>query len=315
MNYFVLFSPLDLERIDGDKTTLEKTRERESAIEAGAARGALRVGIPSMLKGLSKMKIFSRIKFKLPKIRIRGRALGKVSDKLGHVVEVVDAFKSNPGSFVQNESLKDRVVGYLKKVGPSYLSAVILGIALFSFYDLAASTVNEKFTNKTLRKFNPVISGAVAGFGYGSIYYIWTNFVPKIINFVPYPPQRIYYTGTVFGTTMSHMTMFSVYEYTKLNSLNATESKVNDFLGVLCVVLAAIASGSAHEGVSILTKPLETMSLINSAKEENNNVSPVVKVFRNLPKPKIKELFSPSIIITSVVGFLAYEYTKEDIIE
>lgn len=283
---------------ESKKLKKEKKDREKSAVEGGLARGTLRVAIPKLIKSISKMKFH---KVKVPKLKLKikvpAKVIGNVSDKMGHVMDFVGAVKDSDE--VKESKWKTKLVKSVKNVGPSYVSSVVLGITLFGIYETASAKIAEKTANHWTRHLNPCLAGSLAGAGYGTMNYCLALFGPKVIPFWP-QKDRIFLASTVLSNVLTHCAMFSTYEYTKRSTVHLTDSKLNDAVGVTCVIFAAICAGVTHEYLTELFSSMETLKLTD------------LKSVR-LCRPSVKEMFSPGIIIGSIIGFLAFEYSKEQV--
>jgi len=97
------------------------------------------------------------------------------------------------------------------------------------------------------------------------------------------------------------MTLFSSYEFTKRLLFDYTVTSYTDYVGMFSISLAGGISGICQTLASYYFQEIEQKKLSKTA----------LRSLTNLPKPPLNYIFSISTILPSMLGFLAYEYSKD----
>lgn len=95
-------------------------------------------------------------------------------------------------------------------------------------------------------------------------------------------------------------------------------------LGVLSIALAGALSGSLQEFVNHHVEPLEKLNdgfcthsqqqRVGTWRAWKTEATKAIKLQRQEP-PSLRQLFSPYVMLPSAIGFLAYEYGKEILLQ
>jgi len=233
--------------------------------------------------------------------------ISTVLDALGHLSRA----NTQKGQLQQSRLYKFFKV--LMTAAPPLLRSVVLGTALFSVYDYSSHLSGlEKISNNPVPSvtdfstkssensqnwiklfFLSAGSGGLAGGVHGVLYYIWGKFLPPKGNFS--------LGGAVVSHGLVHCSLFMSYEMSKRFLMSFMNVDYTDYGGAVAVAAAGGISGILQEFVNYYTFPFEDRGI--------NKTS--LRVVKNLPNPSLRTFLSPGIILPSMIGFLAYEYSKE----
>eukprot|EP01127_Copromyxa_protea_P024179 TRINITY_DN9385_c0_g1_i1.p1 TRINITY_DN9385_c0_g1~~TRINITY_DN9385_c0_g1_i1.p1 ORF type:complete len:348 (-),score=38.46 TRINITY_DN9385_c0_g1_i1:115-1047(-) len=281
---------------------------------AGALRVFLKRGTDLVMRG----KIWQKLKKMPRKVKVKAKSVSTLSDRVGQVWDVVTHFGESHKHTkkIRRESIFVHSTKVFLRALPTFVTNAAMGTALFAAYEVTMSHLwNQKQLDmQEATSFRAsahclklgvasATSGLIAGWTHGSLQILWKTVTHQRI------PNAIRASGIFLSHGISHATLFSTYEVLKEALLWSLHSHELNFAGVFAIAVAGGLSGTAQEFINHYVDPLEQLHSTKK-KEAFKEVLKVVKHQRQ-ETVGFRHFFSPSVMLPSAIGFLAFEYGKE----
>lgn len=294
--------------------------ENENTYLGGIVRNALR-----SISYITRIESIGR----LP-VRIPTKIVGKSADKISQITDVIDRLQTAYND-VKDHKISSKLKSFFHVSAKAYHGMVksgILGGILFSLYEEIVSRVHSQqclpLSNQS-KDFNELVwysslvsasAGAVSGGSHGILYSLWDRSLHSITSYLKLPSQvyeelslqilttrpQFFTLGTCVSHTLVHGSLFGTYELTKrtcLYLLNLTHETdhLTKLEGGLSIISGGLAAGVMSDTIGALTAPFEEFGILEG----------IQSIVKN--RPQIS--YSIRSLGPTILGFLAYEYTKE----
>jgi hypothetical protein len=311
-----------MEREADSLTFQENNNENENSYLGGVIRNLLR-----SISYLTRIESIGRLPLRIPT-----KIVARSADKLGQITDVMGKLQ---GAYeeIKERNITSKVKSFFHTSLKAYHGMVksgLLGGILFSMYEEIVSHVHQRqclsISNHSM-DFNELVltsslastsAGLISGGSHGLLHSLWDRSLFSMSTFLKLPahiyeeislhlqPTRpqFFSLGTCLSHSLVHGTLFGSYEFTKrmslyLMNMNHESENLTMVEGGICVLLGGLAAGVISETVGTITAPLEEKGIREGIKD-----------IVNLRPAQLT--YSVRSIGPTILGFLAYEYTKEE---
>lgn len=311
--------------MDGEEesaTDSVASNENENSYLGGVIRNLLR-----SISYLTRIESIGRLPLRIPT-----KIVAKSADKLGQITDVIDKLQEAYED-IKERKLRSKVKSFFHTSIKAYHGMVksgLLGGILFSMYEEIVSHLHQKqclpISNQS-KEFNELVltsslastsAGLLSGGSHGLLHSLWDRSLFSMSTFLKFPahiyeeislhlqPTRpqFFSLGTCLSHSFVHGSLFGSYEFTKrmslyLMNLNHESDHLTMAEGGISVLLGGLTAGVISDTVGTITAPLEDKGIREGIKE-------IVKY------QPTQFTYSVRSIGPTILGFLAYEYTKEE---
>jgi len=302
---------------------MDLQEDEEVIAQQGGFSGAARAALRSVLRRISHANIGA-----IPKVN--PRVIAKQADALSDIANVGEKIRSTYDLHKEKRQSEaaasssssrwqrgKRMFVVIAHSLPSIIRSSLLGAALFSAYETCEAKLSGEHVmllQHTSPALVPVLSGLVAGFTHGSLYFAadraMSIFTPYLTT-TTHAAAPLYLPGTLFCHSMVHLTLFTTYSLSKYLFLGAqhrrhlqgegssTDNKEGDanIRLLLAISGAGVAAGALSELATHYLSPFERAPSLQKG----------LHIARRLTlRPSFSGLAMAA--LPSGLGFLAFEF-------
>ena len=305
-----------------ESESLPSSPEKENSYLGGVIRNLLRsIGYLTRIESIGRLPL-----------RIPTKIVAKSADKLGQITDVIDKLQGAYND-IKERKMRSKVKSFFHTSLKAYHGMVksgLLGGILFSMYEEIVSHVRQRkclpLSNQS-KDFNELVlasslvsasAGFISGGSHGLLHSLWDRSLFSMSNFLKFPahiyeeislhlqPTRpqFFCLGTCLSHSLVHGSLFGSYEFTKrmclyLMNMNHETHHLTMVEGGICILFGGLTAGVISETIGTITVLLEEKGI-------REGIQDIVK------QRSIRLTYSVRSIGPTILGFLAYEYTKDE---
>lgn len=248
------------------------------------------------------------------------RRVANTADKL-NILNDMRVHYEQEAKVISDDQKQSRLKGRIAVVARAssgFLKSSLLGTILFGAYDAGESYLSDMDKSIVLISTSSALLGSACGALHGCMHILWDTIAIRAANVFNTPSSPLYNTllpyngnGVLLAHTAVNASLFCTYQSVKhiLLPQNIHEAKqISDIrdlnLARLQVATVITCAGLTAHLVS------ESVSHYTEVFVEHGISMKSIKYMKTMPKPRVIEMLPMA--VPTIIGFLAYEYSKEN---